>query len=72
MVENSCEDCFKIVKFGLDKINQLSRSDDVPQQVRINGVPPFKTMQHVLYPHGVEDGCCFGEQVVLEKGVVIS
>lgn len=71
MVEKSCESCFKIVQFGLDKINQLSRSDDVPQQIRINGVPPFKAMQHVLHHHGVEDGSCIGEQAVLEKGVVI-
>ena len=72
MVEKSCESCFKIVQFGWDKINQLLRSDDVPQQIRINGVPPFKTMQHVLHHHGVQDGCCIGEQAVLEKGVVIS
>ena len=71
MVEKSCESCFKIVQFGLDKINQLSRSDDVPQQININGVPPFKAMQHVLHHHGVENGGCIGEQAVFEEGVVI-
>ena len=72
MVEKSCECCFKIVQFGFGKINQLSGSDDVLQQIRINGVPPFKTMQHVLHHHGVQDGCCIGEQAVLEEEVVIS